>query len=207
MITLYVATSNPGKLRDFAVAAAEERDVTILPLPNLETIAAPAEDEPSFEDNARVKAVYYSRFLRPGEIVVADDSGLEVDSLAGEPRVRSARYAADAGLVGDPTASTDERNNAYLLDRLRDVPDGLRSARYRCVLAAARDGECLLTAEGAVEGQILTAPRGNGGFGYDPLFSLPELGKTMAEIDLNTKHRLSHRGRALRALLAALPRG
>jgi XTP/dITP diphosphohydrolase len=205
MITLYVATSNPGKLRDFATAAAEEKDVTILPLPSLETIAAPAEDEPTFEGNARVKAVYYSRFL-PGEIVLADDSGLEVDSLAGDPGVRSARYAADAGFAGDHAASTDERNNAYLLNRLRDVRGGLRSARYRCVLAAARDGECLLSAEGTVEGEILAAPRGNGGFGYDPLFYLAELGKTMAEIDLSTKHRLSHRGRALRAVLVALPR-
>jgi XTP/dITP diphosphohydrolase len=203
MITLYAATSNPGKLRDFAAAATEEKDVTILPLPSLEGIAPPAEDEPTFEGNARVKAVYYSRFL-PGEVVVADDSGLEVDALGGEPGVRSARFAADADFVGDPGASTDERNNSYLLDCLRNVPHGQRSARYRCVLAAAHDGECLLAAEGTVEGEILTSPRGNGGFGYDPLFCLPELGKTMAEIDLATKHRLSHRGRALRAMLVAM---
>jgi XTP/dITP diphosphohydrolase len=205
MITLYAATSNPGKLRDFA-AAEEEKGVLILPLPNLKTITPPAEDEPTFEGNARIKVVYYSRFL-PGEIVVADDSGLEVDALGGEPGVRSARYAADAGFMGDPAASTDKRNNSYLLDRLRDVPNGRRGGRYRCVLAAARNGECLLTAEGAVEGAILTAPRGNGGFGYDPLFYLPELGKTMAETDPTTKHRLSHRGRALRALLVAMHSG
>jgi len=205
MITLYSATSNPGKLRDFAAAAQEESDVAILPLPNLEAIAPPAEDEPTFEGNARAKAVYYSRSL-PGEIVVADDSGLEVDSLGGEPGVRSARYAADAGFAGDPEASTDERNNLYLLARLGGVPASRREARYRCVLAAARDGECLITAEGSVEGEILVAPRGKGGFGYDPLFYLPEPGKTMAEIDLATKHRLSHRGLALRALLVAMSR-
>ena len=207
MITLYAATSNPGKLRDFAAAAHEEKDAVILPLPDLEAIASPPENEPTFEGNARIKAIYYSQFL-PGEVVVADDSGLEVDALAGEPGVRSARYAADAGFMGDSDTSlnlnTDERNNAYLLMRLKDVHPDHRTARYRCVLAAARDGECLLTAEGSVEGEIRTGPRGSGGFGYDPLFYLPELDETMAEIDLAAKHGLSHRGRALRALLSDL---
>jgi XTP/dITP diphosphohydrolase len=203
MITLYAATSNPGKLRDFAAAAAEERDVSIQPLPGLDRIAPPPEDEPTFERNAREKAGYYSRFL-PGAIVVADDSGLEVDALDGEPGVRSARYAADTGFVADTGTNTDQCNNLYLLRRLEDVPTDQRNARYRCVLAAARDGQSLLTAEGSVEGQILTSPRGDGGFGYDPLFYLPELAKTMAEIDLATKHQLSHRGRALRALLLAM---
>jgi XTP/dITP diphosphohydrolase len=203
MITLDAATSNPGKLRDFAAAAAEERDVSIRPLPGLDRIPPPPEDEPTFEGNARTKAIYYSRFL-PGAIVLADDSGLEVDALDGEPGVRSARFAADAGFVTYTGTNTDPRNNLYLLTRLEDVPTAQRNARYRCVLAAARDGECLLTAEGSVSGQILTAPRGEGGFGYDPLFYLPELGKTMAEIDLATKHQLSHRGRALRALLLAM---
>ena len=203
MITLYAATSNAGKLRDFAAAASQETGASILPLPLLETIPAPPENEPTFEGNARAKAVYYSRFL-PGEIVLADDSGLEVDSLEGEPGVRSARYASDAGFIGSPATTTDQRNNLYLLTRLRGVSAGRRGGRYRCVLAAARDGQCLLTAEGNVEGEILSAPRGNGGFGYDPLFYLSEIGKTMAEIDLATKHGLSHRGRALGALLTAM---
>ena len=203
MIRLYAATSNPGKLRDFTAATAEERDVSIEPLPGLDRIAPPPEDEITFEGNAREKAVYYSRFL-PGAIVVADDSGLEVDALDGEPGVRSARNAADTGFVADTGTNTDQSNNLYLLRRLEDVPADQRSGRYRCVLAAARDGKCLLTAEGAVEGQILTAPSGDGGFGYDPLFYLPEIGQTMAEIDLATKHQLSHRGRALRALLLAM---
>jgi XTP/dITP diphosphohydrolase len=204
MIVLYIATSNPGKLRDFGVAAEEEKSIAIRPLPGLSEIPAPAENEPTFEGNARAKAVYYSRFL-PGAIVLADDSGLEADALGGEPGVRSARYADDAEFVTSTGTNTDERNNLYLLTRLKDVSAERRGARYRCVLAAARDGECLLTAEGSVEGKILSAPRGDGGFGYDPLFYLPELGKTMAEIDLATKHRLSHRGRALRALLLAMP--
>ena len=205
MITLYAATSNAGKLRDFAAAAEDEKEIAIRPLPNLEAIAPPPEDELTFEGNARAKAIYYSRFL-PGETVLADDSGLKVDSLAGEPGIRSARYAADAGFVTDSPATTDERNNLYLLARLKDLPVGRRDARYCCVLAAARDGECLLTAEGTVEGEILTAPRGKGGFGYDPLFYLPGIEKTMAEIDLATKHQLSHRGRALRTLLVAMLR-
>jgi endonuclease III related protein len=203
MITFYAATSNPGKLRDFAAAAKEENGLAILPLPNLETIAPPAEQEASFAGNASAKAAYYSRFL-PGEVVIADDSGLEVEALGGEPGVRSARYAADAGFVGYPAASTDERNNLYLLTRLKDAPASQRSARYRCVLAAAREGECLLTAEGSVEGEILAGLRGTGGFGYDPLFYLPQLGKTMAEIDLPTKHRLSHRGQAMRNLVTSM---
>jgi XTP/dITP diphosphohydrolase len=205
VITLYAATSNAGKLRDFAAAAEDEKEIAIRPLPNLEAIAPPPEDELTFEGNARAKAIYYSRFL-PGETVLADDSGLKVDSLAGEPGIRSARYAADAGFVTDSPTTTDQRNNLYLLARLKDLPIGRRDARYCCVLAAARDAECLLTAEGTVEGEILTAPRGEGGFGYDPLFYLPGIEKTMAEIDLATKHQLSHRGRALRTLLVAMLR-
>jgi XTP/dITP diphosphohydrolase len=203
VITLYAATSNPGKLRDFAVAAEEEQHTLIQPLPGLDSITPPSEDELTFEGNARTKAIYYSRFL-PGAFVLADDSGLEVNALGGEPGVRSARYAADAGFVTDADTNTDQRNNLYLLARLQQVPPGQRTARYRCILAAARDGDCLLTAQGVVSGEILASTRGEGGFGYDPLFYLPELGKTMAEIDLATKHQLSHRGRALRALLLAM---
>ena len=196
---LYVATSNPGKLRDFAVAA-QDLNASIEPLPGLREIPAPAEDEPTFAGNARVKALYYSRFA-PGELVLADDSGLEVDALGGEPGVRSARYADDAAFLTSETTSTDLRNNLYLLSRLENVPANNRQARYRCVLAAARDGACMYAGEGTVEGEILSEPRGDGGFGYDPLFYLPAFKKTMAEIDLATKHGVSHRGHALRSLL------
>jgi XTP/dITP diphosphohydrolase len=202
---LYVATSNPGKLRDFAMAA-QDTSVDIEPLPKLSEIPAPPENETTFAGNALAKAAYYSGFA-PGELVVADDSGLEVDALGGEPGVRSARYAADAGFAGDERHSIDQRNNAYLLRELQAVPPGQRSARYRCALVAARDGVCLYTGEGSVEGKILTEPRGEGGFGYDPLFYLSEFGKTMAEIDLATKHGISHRGRALRDLLNKMKRG
>lgn len=202
MKKLYVATSNPGKLRDFA-AAAEADGIAIEPLPRSKEIPAPPEDEPTFAGNAHTKAIYYSQFL-PGEMVLADDSGLEVEALNGEPGVRSARYAEDAGFVTSKTTNTDERNNLYLLSQLARAAN--RQGRYRCVLVAARDGAAVITAEGSVDGEILTAPRGEGGFGYDPLFYLSQLGKTMAEVDLATKHQLSHRGRALRDLLSQLGR-
>ena len=184
---LYFASSNPGKLRDFMIAA-EAHHFAILPLPGLDKIDVPAEDAPTFEGNAVEKAVYYSRFM-PGEIVMADDSGLEVDALHGDPGVRSARYAPD----GD--------NNRYLLQQLDGVPENERNARYRCVLALARDGDALITATGSVDGLILAAPRGNGGFGYDPLFYLSGLDCTMAELDDHTRWDVSHRGNAFRALM------
>jgi XTP/dITP diphosphohydrolase len=203
-LRLYAATTSAGKLRDFRTAA-QAHNLEIAPLPGLAAIDPPKEDGDTFAANATLKAVYYSRFA-PGELVVADDSGLEVDALNGEPGVRSARFAADSGLIDSPDANdnTDVWNNMLLLQRLANVPANLRSGRYRCVLVAARDGQPLHTAEGAVDGIILDAPRGTGGFGYDPLFFLPELDRSMAEIDLETKLTLSHRGRALRALLAVL---
>jgi XTP/dITP diphosphohydrolase len=196
--TLFVASSNAGKLRDFG-AAASVFGVEIAVLPGLQEIPAPEEDGVTFEANARLKAEAYSR-ARPGVLVLADDSGLEVDALGGAPGVRSARYAEDAGFDADEGEDADGRNNLYLLGQLRGHPRPW-TARYRCVLAVARDGVILRTADGAVEGEIIATPRGTGGFGYDPLFWLPELGKTMAEIDLGTKQRLSHRGRALQTLL------
>jgi XTP/dITP diphosphohydrolase len=196
--TLYVASSNAGKLRDFAAAAAVF-GVNLAMLPGLAEIAAPEENGTTFEANARLKAEAYSD-ARPGLLVLADDSGLEVDALNGAPGVRSARYAEDAGFNGDESEGADGRNNLYLLQQLLERP-GPWTARYRCVLALARDGVVQLTAAGTVEGAIIAEPHGTGGFGYDPLFWLPELGKTMAEIDLATKQTLSHRGRALATLL------
>jgi XTP/dITP diphosphohydrolase len=198
---LYVATSNPGKLRDFAASATE--NITLTPLPNLNQIPAPPEDEPTFEGNARHKAIYYSRHA-PGEIVIADDSGLEVDALHGSPGVRSARFAEDHNFHPLETTTTDHRNNLYLLSLLTDIPLTERSTRYHCVLAAARDGQVLAIGHGAVEGEILTTPHGAQGFGYDPLFYLPEQKKTMAELDIPAKLTFSHRGRAFAALLHEL---
>jgi XTP/dITP diphosphohydrolase len=201
-MTLYIATSNPGKLRDF-VAATTLQHISITPLPNLKEIPPPPEDEPTFAGNARSKAIYYSRHA-PGTIVIADDSGLEVDALQGAPGVHSARYAEDHSFIGPPSSTPDECNNLYLLQSLQKIPEESRQARYRCVIAAAHDGDILCTGDGTIEGKILTAPRGTGGFGYDPLFYLPERGKTMAELDLQTKFSFSHRGRAFKALLGSL---
>ncbi len=201
-VKFYVATTNPGKLRDFAAATTQFEFAS---LPGIETIPPPPEDAATFAENARSKAIAYSQHAS-GSIVLADDSGLEVDALSGAPGVRSARYAADAGFTPDTPRkiTTDKRNNLFLLKNLHGTPADQRTARYRCALAAARDSECIAVAEGSVEGIILESPQGKGGFGYDPLFYLPELNRTMAEICLEEKLKFSHRGKALRALLHAL---
>ena len=210
-VRIYAATTNPGKLRDFSVAA-EDGGLIVESLPGLAQLPAPEENASTFEGNARLKAEYYSRLPTDASaLVLADDSGLEIDALGGAPGVRSARYALDANYVPEPFSATigwlgddtvDIRNNLYLLDQMRGIVN--RSARYRCVLALARAGVTILTADGVVNGEILSAPQGRGGFGYDPLFWLPQLSRTMAEISLGEKHTLSHRGRAFRALLPKL---
>jgi XTP/dITP diphosphohydrolase len=203
-LCMYVATTSQGKLRDFRTAA-QAHSIQIDPLPGLDRIAVPEESGTTFHANAILKAVYYSKFA-PGELVLADDSGLEVDTLLGAPGVRSARFAADAGLVDLPGANdnSDVWNNIMLLEKLAGIPAARRTAHYTCALVAARDGVALHSAQGSVNGIILEAPRGTGGFGYDPLFYLPELDRTMAELDLEAKHALSHRGRAIAALLPML---
>ncbi|HEX3681995.1 MAG TPA: RdgB/HAM1 family non-canonical purine NTP pyrophosphatase [Bryobacteraceae bacterium] len=182
---LYACSSNPGKLREFALAVAS---TVIQPLPRLRDIPAPDETGSTFEENARLKAVYYSAFTP--ELVFADDSGLEVDALAGAPGVHSARYAG-------PNA-TDAENNALLLEALANT--ARRSARFVCFLALARQGQVLRIFRGAVDGEILPAPRGAGGFGYDPLFFYPPFGCSFAELAPEQKFAVSHRGNALRAL-------
>jgi XTP/dITP diphosphohydrolase len=204
---LYVATTNPGKLRDFSVAAnsaALSDRVTIVPLPGLKEIAPPDEDALTFEGNAILKACFYS-LTAPGEIILADDSGLEVDALDGAPGVRSARYADDVGNTSvDPSLPVDIRNNLTLVNALSSLPGRPFVARYRCVVAAARDGQVIDTGAGTIEGEMIQAARGTSGFGYDPHFYLPDSGLTMAELDPETRLRISHRGRALAALLPRL---
>lgn len=203
-MTIYIASSNPGKLRDFqAIANRHSNDLTIAVLPGLATIQPPPEDELTFADNAIAKAVYYSN-LAPGLFVLADDSGLEVDALGGAPGVRSARYAEDMEFKTTSDTSTDERNNAALLQALEGVQPRDRTARFRCVLAVARDGETLHQAEGSCEGLILASPRGDLGFGYDPLFFLPNLNLTLAEMTADKKQEYSHRGQAFNNLLTIL---
>jgi len=202
---LYAATGNAGKLREFS-EAAQPRGIQVLPLPRLADLPEPVEDAETFMGNAEIKAVAYS-LAAPGLMVFADDSGLEVDALDGAPGVRSARFADDRGFDTGSHGRKDDRNNALLMDLLSRLPFAPRTARFVCALALARDGEVLLRAVGKVEGEVLGAPRGRGGFGYDPLFLLPELGLTMAELPREQKWGLSHRGNAFRGLLGELRGG
>lgn len=187
---LYLASSNRGKLRELAAGAAQ--GVQLEPLPGYDRLPKFPENEPSFALNALEKALHYSQHA--DGLVVADDSGLVVDALEGRPGVHSARYAG-------PQA-TDEDNNRKLLEEMRGVPEAKRTARYLCVLALARNNQTLAVFSAACEGRILEAPRGSGGFGYDPLFFFPPLGKTMAELEVAEKNQHSHRGQAFIKLLA-----
>jgi len=199
MRRVLIATSNPGKLRDFSGAAAQH-GITIASLPDFGSLPDVSEDGATFEANARKKAEHYSRFA-PGEIVLADDSGLEVDALGGEPGVFSARYAFMGCDVAPDREQADPMNNQLLLRGLEGLPEERRSARFVCLIAAARDGETLATFRGEAPGRILDAPRGSGGFGYDPLFYFPALGKTFAELTPEEKAKVSHRGAAFRKFL------
>ena len=191
---ILVATSNLGKLRDFA-GAAEAMGVRIQPLPDFDSLPPVAEDGDTFEANACKKAEAYSRSA-PGQIVIADDSGLAVDALNGAPGVHSARYAAHG-----PENSDDAANNLKLLRELSMRQSSPRAARFVCVIAAARDGVTLESFRGEARGEILTSPRGSNGFGYDPLFYFPPLDKTFAELSAGEKSQYSHRGAAFRKFL------
>lgn len=208
MRRILIATSNAGKLRDFAGAAARH-GVEISGVPGFASLPPVVEDGDTFEANARKKAEEYSVQV-PGEIVVADDSGLEVDALNGSPGVHSARYAAPELLGTEPHAAgantDDDANNARVLRELKNVPAPKRTARFMCVLAAARDGKTLATFRGSAEGTILDVPRGSNGFGYDPLFYFPQIQKTFAELSAEEKSLYSHRGAAFRKLLQWLSR-
>ena len=190
-----LASGNAGKVREFAQLLAA-RDIEIIPQ-NALGIAAAEETGSTFLDNALLKARHAAALA--GLAALADDSGLEVDALGGRPGVRSARYAGDG--------ASDADNLALLLQELRGVPPARRSARYRCVLVWLRhpaDPEPVV-AQGVWEGCILSAPRGHGGFGYDPVFQPHDLALSAAEMSAPQKNLVSHRGQALRALLAALP--
>lgn len=195
---LRCATTNPGKLAEFRMAAAAlgRESIEILPLEGMASLPPCHEDGETFEQNAVKKAVHYSAFCQ--DFLFADDSGLEVDALGGAPGVRSARFSPEG---------TDDANNRLLLDRLAGAAN--RRARFVCVIALARQGRLEATFRGSAEGTILAAPRGTAGFGYDPLFFYEPLGLTFAELDSAAKMRVSHRGAALRQLFdycARLPR-
>ena len=184
---LYCATTNPGKLREFRLAA--QGHVEIEPLETLAVLPACVEDGATFEENAVKKALHYSAWA-PGPLF-ADDSGLEVDALGGAPGVISARFSG-------PEA-TDRSNNALLVEKLRGTAN--RAARFVSVIAVADHGRLTRAFRGEVEGRILDQPCGAAGFGYDPLFFYEPYGCTFGEVDGARKFEVSHRGRALRAML------
>jgi len=202
---LVVATSNPGKLREFrSLLQAGVMDAQPYELVSLAELGlpSPAENGETFLANALLKAQHAA--ASSGHAALADDSGLEVDALDGAPGIYSARYA------GVSDAGADAANNAKLQRELADIPFERRTARYRCALVlldapgAAAPGASPLVAEGVWEGYILDAPRGAGGFGYDPYFWLPDRQLTVAQLSTEDKNLLSHRGKAMRALRTAL---
>jgi XTP/dITP diphosphohydrolase len=190
---LVVATRNAGKLKEIRRLLADE-NVTVLGLDAFPELPEVVEDGATFAANARKKAQAVARAT--GRLTLADDSGLEVAALGGAPGVYSARYAGEG--------AGDAANNAKLLTEMAGVPSGERRAAFVCAMAlCGSDGECRLF-HGRLEGLIIAAPRGEGGFGYDPLFLVPEYGRTLAELPLEIKNRISHRGQALRQVCAHL---
>lgn len=190
---LLVATSNQGKLRELKQLLAP-LDLDVMGLDQLDNPPVVTEDGATFTDNARKKALTLARFS--GCLTLADDSGLCVDSLDGAPGVFSARYAGEQG--------DDKANNVRLVKELRGTPLNQRKAHFHCCIALAwPDGRCN-TVDGQVDGLIIDQERGTHGFGYDPLFLVPEYGKTMAELPADIKNRISHRGRALKKILPLL---
>jgi XTP/dITP diphosphohydrolase len=190
---LYCATGNAGKVREFQMAALHA-PVEIELLAAYKRLPPCVEDGATFEENAIKKALHYAPHA-PG-LLFADDSGLEVDALGGAPGVYSARFSGPG--------ATDESNNRMLLEKLRGVSN--RAARFVCAIALVEAGRVAGVYHGAVEGVIIDQPRGAGGFGYDPLFFCPAFGCTFGEATAEQKFSLSHRGIALRAMLAGLAR-
>jgi XTP/dITP diphosphohydrolase len=190
-VKLYCATSNPGKLREFRLAG-EQFDVQVDPLAGIADLPPCEETGSTFEENAILKATYYGR--RADDLLFADDSGLEVDALGGAPGVYSARFAG-------PDA-TDDANNQLLIERMRGQSD--RTARFVCVIAVARGAELVRTFRSVVDGFLLNEPRGLEGFGYDPLFFYPPFGCSFGEASRERKMTVSHRGKALKAMLTWL---
>ena len=194
---LVIATSNAGKLREMQALLSPVLSWEIVSLAEFPPFGMPPEDGKTMAENARIKAIFCRRKLKLP--CLADDSGLEVDALNGEPGVHSARWHA----------GTDADRSAALLARLQDIPANQRTARFRCALCLATSEEDLLEVEATCEGRIAIAPRGNNGFGYDPIFEISAasnsnpalIGQTMAEVTSSQKAQLSHRARAVTLLL------
>jgi XTP/dITP diphosphohydrolase len=203
-----LATRSAGKIREIRELLQGIPRLELLGLDEAAVTYSSAEDEverfDTFLDNARAKALYFAD--RTGLPTIADDSGIAVAALFGAPGVRSKRFAADAGLTSSAEAGDlDRLNNELLLMRMRDLPDERRAAHYACIAALAIPGKIALTTIGTCSGMIAHEPRGDRGFGYDPIFFIPELGATFAEVPATEKNRRSHRARAFLALRAHLP--
>ena len=192
---LYLASGNAGKLKEFRVLAeADGRDWCLELLPDYPKFPEFEESAPTFAENAAGKAFYYSR--QSDGLVFADDSGLAVPALGGAPGVFSARYAGPG--------ANNEQKIAKLLFEMKGLEGANRSAYFVCVIAAVRSGRAVAVVSEKVDGEILDAPRGSDGFGYDPVFFFPPLGKTFAELRAEEKSQHSHRGKAFRRLLEVL---
>jgi XTP/dITP diphosphohydrolase len=194
-ITLVVATGNLAKYNEI-VALLHGLPVRIVPLDRVGPVEVPPESGDSFQENARIKAVAVADAT--GCLALADDSGLEVDALGGEPGVRSARF-------GGP-GKTDAERYRLLLEKLIGIPPERRTARFRCAIAVAEPHGPVHVTDGTCEGRIAIGPRGSQGFGYDPVFEMVSLGRTLAEVGPDVKNRLSHRAQALRGARAILER-
>jgi XTP/dITP diphosphohydrolase len=191
--SLVLASGNPGKLKEYQVLAVGHA-LELRLLLGYSGLAEFPEDAPTFAENAAGKALYYSKHC--GELVFADDSGLVVPSLGGAPGVQSARYAG--------AGASNEQRNAKLLGALRGRKGAERAAYFVSVIAVALRGKCVTVVSGKVDGEILEEPRGTGGFGYDPVFFFPPLGKGFAELSAEEKNQHSHRGKAFRRLMEVL---
>jgi XTP/dITP diphosphohydrolase len=223
-LTLYLASGNQGKLDEFS-NAANEHHISVQPVARMNELPPCVEDGSTFEENAIKKALHYSAYI--SGYVFADDSGLCVDALGGAPGVYSARFASIGGdsvspsraaatiavavevtstaLIAGATAfraaDVNAANNARLVHELEAVPGDRRTAHYVCAIALAQAGRVLAITHGEAHGVIISTPRGHGGFGYDPYFLFPPLGKTFAELSPEAKFAVSHRGNAFRKLL------
>lgn len=197
MVTkILVATTNPGKVAEFK-AMLDDDGIEWLMLADFGDVDEVEEDGSTFAENARKKAVGYSKAT--GCVTIADDSGLCIDALDGAPGVNSARFSGPK-LPEEERTLIDHRNIAKVLGLMKDVPDGKRAARFVCNLCVAMGDEVLLEVDGAMEGVIIHEERGEGGFGYDPVMYIPSFGKTAAELSSEEKNRISHRGNAIAKL-------
>jgi XTP/dITP diphosphohydrolase len=190
---ILVATTNPGKIAE--LRAMLDFDVELLSLSDFEEVSEIKEDGQTFIENACKKAIGYAKAT--GLWTIADDSGLEVDALGGEPGVKSARFSGEKTINDDGTL-IDHRNIAKVLELLKGVSKEKRTARFFCCLCLASPEQILIETEGTVEGLITSREIGENGFGYDPIFFLPHLNKTVAQLTAEEKNAISHRGKAIR---------